>query len=281
MLTNVARSECCQNYDHDCYDVGPFHLGVVICLGISEFMAMEAVGLSAKVLPPRRSALSAQRSLATQLDTDSSSDDSDDDMRSRNKKKGKQRVTNVAKPKVKEKANVAQSISAGPKLTKSASRSEGIASRPKSSISYNAALGKSSEPDESITPRPRPRPKPTVKKKAPTTPPPPQPLSMEDDMSDLTSIGSSRDSRSPSRDSSVVILDATIPSKPHSIPGLSSRRDKPSPQRNSSSWSLQTLGSYVWVLLDPSHNLVFNPEDDHGIEDLRERLWWPAKVCIL
>jgi hypothetical protein len=45
-------------------------------------------------------------------------------------------------------------------------------------------------------------------------------------------------------------------------------------------WSVEKLGSYVWVLLDP-HARVFEPGDAEDASQCdKERLWWPGKVCI-
>ena len=46
---------------------------------------------------------------------------------------------------------------------------------------------------------------------------------------------------------------------------------------NEPAWSVNDLGSYVWVLLEPKSNRVYNPNRD----DYKKRLWWPAKVCVL
>ncbi|PPQ99359.1 hypothetical protein CVT24_009224 [Panaeolus cyanescens] len=237
---------------------------------------MDTDEIPVSTLGARKSAQTARRVFASQLDSDSATDDSGDNTRSYKTKKRKRKLKTSSKDKLKDKPDVSQSISAAPKPSKSASRNESTSSRPKSAFNYSKpSEHQGQELLESATPRPRPRPKPIVKKKDPT--PQPQPAIVDDDdLSDLTSLGSSRDSRSLSRDSSVVIVDATFPPEFQPMPGPSSKCDNTSAQRNSSSWSLDTLGSYVWVLLDPSTKLVFNPEDCK--EDLRDRLWWPGKI---
>ena len=102
-------------------------------------------------------------------------------------------------------------------------------------------------------------------------------LIIESDASDLTSLPSST-TTSP--------IDNLVPRPPLCTPPkvvpLSVRRGlehKKLAELNEPAWSVNDLGSYVWVLLEPKSNRVYNP--DRVEDDFKERLWWPAKVCVL
>ena len=95
--------------------------------------------------------------------------------------------------------------------------------------------------------------------------------------SDLTSLSSST-TTSP--------IDSLVPRPPLRTPPkvvpLAARRGLEYGQLselNEPAWSVNDLGSYVWVLLEPRSNRVYNPDRDES--DCKERLWWPAKVCVL
>jgi hypothetical protein len=102
-------------------------------------------------------------------------------------------------------------------------------------------------------------------------------LITEIDDSDLTSLSSSA-TTSP--------VDSVMPKPPLYTPSkvvpLSARRGLKFGQLtelNEPVWSANNLGSYVWVFLEPKSNRVYDPDRDEN--DFKERLWWPAKVCIL
>jgi hypothetical protein len=95
-------------------------------------------------------------------------------------------------------------------------------------------------------------------------------LITESDASDLTSL--------PSSTTSPIDNVPTL-SRPPFVP-LASRRglEYGLTELNEPPWSVADLGSYVWVLLEPKSNRVYNPDRDE--DDCKERLWWPAKVCV-
>jgi hypothetical protein len=102
-------------------------------------------------------------------------------------------------------------------------------------------------------------------------------LITESDASDLTSLLSST-TTSP--------IDNDVPMPPLCTPPkvvpLAARRGFEYGQLaelNEPAWSVNDLGSYVWVLLEPKSNRVYNPDRDE--DDCKEWLWWPAKVCVL
>ena len=100
------------------------------------------------------------------------------------------------------------------------------------------------------------------------------PLITEGDVSDLTSLPSSATA-------SPINLVSRLPlCTPPKIVPLAARHGleygQPA-ELNEPAWSVTDLGSYVWVLLEPKSNRVYNPDRD----DCKERLWWPAKVCVL
>lgn len=99
-------------------------------------------------------------------------------------------------------------------------------------------------------------------------------LITESDGSDLTSLSSSA---SP--------IDNDVPgpplcTPPRAVPLLACRGLKfdQLAELNEPVWSANDLGSYVWVLLEPKSNRVYDPDRDEN--DCKERLWWPAKVCV-
>ena len=100
-------------------------------------------------------------------------------------------------------------------------------------------------------------------------------LITESDASDLTSL--------PSSTTSPIDNDVPRPplcTPPNVVP-LAARRGLEYGQLselNELAWSVNDLGSYVWVLLEPKSNRVFNPDRDEN--DCKGRLWWPAKVCV-
>ena len=100
-------------------------------------------------------------------------------------------------------------------------------------------------------------------------------LIIEGDASDLTSLSSS--TTSP--------IDNDVPRPPLCTPPnvvpLAARRGLEYgklAELNEPAWSVNDLGSYVWVLLEPKSNRVYNPDREEN--DCKVRLWWPAKVCI-
>ena len=100
-------------------------------------------------------------------------------------------------------------------------------------------------------------------------------LITESDASDLTSLPST--TTSP--------IDNIVPRPPLCTPSkvvpLVARRGLEYGQLaelNGPAWSVNDLGSYVWVLLEPKSNRVYDPDRDEN--DFKERLWWPAKVCV-
>ena len=102
-------------------------------------------------------------------------------------------------------------------------------------------------------------------------------LITESDASDLTSLPSSAEA-SPI-DNNMQRLPLCTPPK---VVTLAARRGLEYGQiaeLNEPAWSVNDLGSYVWVLLEPKSNRVYDPDRDEN--DCKERLWWPAKVCVL
>ena len=102
-------------------------------------------------------------------------------------------------------------------------------------------------------------------------------LIIESDGSDLTSLSSST-TTSP--------IDNNVPKPflctPSKIVPLAARRGLKFGQLaelDEPAWSANDLGSYVWVLLEPKSSRVYDPDRDGN--DSEERIWWPAKVCIL
>jgi hypothetical protein len=99
-------------------------------------------------------------------------------------------------------------------------------------------------------------------------------LITESDGSDLTSLPSSP-MASPTHNNVPLCTPPTV------LP-LAARRGLKFGQHaelDEPPWSANDLGSYVWVLLEPKSNRVYDPDRDNN--DSKERLWWPAKVCIL
>ena len=102
-------------------------------------------------------------------------------------------------------------------------------------------------------------------------------LTPESDGSDLTPLSSST-MTSPIDDDAPKLLLCTPPK----VVPLAARRGFEYSQLaelNEPAWSANGLGSYVWVLLEPKSNHVYDPDRDEN--DCKERLWWPAKVCTL
>lgn len=100
-------------------------------------------------------------------------------------------------------------------------------------------------------------------------------LITESDVSDLTSLASST-TTSPIDN---LVSRPPLCTPPKLVP-LAARRGFEYGQLgelNEPAWSVNELGSYVWVLLEPKSNRVYNPNRD----DCKKRLWWPAKVCVL
>jgi hypothetical protein len=99
-------------------------------------------------------------------------------------------------------------------------------------------------------------------------------LITESDASDLTSLASST-TTSPIDN---LVSRPPLCTPPKVVP-LAARRGLEYGQLaelNKPAWSVNDLGSYVWVLLEPTSHRVYNPNRD----DCKERLWWPAKVCM-
>lgn len=110
----------------------------------------------------------------------------------------------------------------------------------------------------------------------------PSSLITESDVSDLTDLPSSMLSSSPDI---ISPINNDVPRPPLCTPpkiipftarfGLKYEQlaelDKPA-------WSANDLDSYVWVLLEPKNKHVYDPDRDEN--DCKERLWWPAKVCV-
>ncbi|KAF8163660.1 hypothetical protein B0H34DRAFT_795339 [Crassisporium funariophilum] len=121
-----------------------------------------------------------------------------------------------------------------------------------------------------IPPRPRPRP---ITKKAPAPSLPPQQGNAENDESDLTSLSSGAlSSNSASFENEIQ----EIPAQSKSLLTRVGIKHEPSAHSNKPSWSLKSIGPYVWVLLDPKSSRVYDPEKDE--DDHKARLWWPAKI---
>jgi hypothetical protein len=102
-------------------------------------------------------------------------------------------------------------------------------------------------------------------------------LVTESDASDLTSLSSST-TTSPI-DNLVSRPPLCTPPK---VAPLAARREVEYGrlvELNEPAWSIDNLGSYVWVLLEPKSNRVYNPDRDEI--DCIDRLWWPAKVSVL
>ncbi|KAF8969590.1 hypothetical protein BDZ97DRAFT_1794071 [Flammula alnicola] len=150
-----------------------------------------------------------------------------------------------------------------------------VAPRPKSRPSAPVPTSTSEQP-----PRPRPRPRPIVKRPPPpppvTAPPPPR---EESDLSDLTPLSS--DERSSSSEV-VSTKDTQNPLLFLSAPApLTSRLShnshfNPQAQRKELVWTVATLTTYVWVLIEPQSSRVYDQEEDG--DDNMEGLWWPGKI---
>lgn len=120
----------------------------------------------------------------------------------------------------------------------------------------------------------RPDPLPTDKKSLPYLATDPS-LIAESDASDLTSL--------PSSTTSPIDNDVPRPplcTPPNVVPSAARRGLEYGhlAELNEPAWSVNDLGSYVWVLLEPKSNRVYNPDRDEN--DCKERLWWPAKVRV-
>ncbi|KAF8808984.1 hypothetical protein BYT27DRAFT_7254873 [Phlegmacium glaucopus] len=108
----------------------------------------------------------------------------------------------------------------------------------------------------------------------------PSSLNPESDESDLTSLSSSTLSLSPGM-ASPIDNDIPKPSfctPPKAVP-LTARLGlnyEQLPELNEPTWSANDLDSYVWVLLEPKSNHVYDPARDEN--DRKGRLWWPAKI---
>lgn len=102
-------------------------------------------------------------------------------------------------------------------------------------------------------------------------------LITEIDDSDLTSLSSSA-TTSPVDN---VMPKPPLYTPPKVVPSSARRGLKfgQLTELNEPVWSANNLGSYVWVFLEPKSNRVYDPDRDKN--DLKARLWWPAKVCIL
>jgi hypothetical protein len=108
-------------------------------------------------------------------------------------------------------------------------------------------------------------------------------LITESDISDLTSLSSSTRSLSPDMTSPI---DNHVPEPPlctqPKVASLTARlglKYEQLPELNEPTWSASDLDSYVWVLLEPKSKSVYDPDRDEN--NCKERLWWPAKVCVL
>ena len=102
-------------------------------------------------------------------------------------------------------------------------------------------------------------------------------LITESDTSDLTDL-----SPSPTTSPIANLMPRPTLYTPPKVVPLAARRGFEYGQISELSepaWSVNDLGSYVWVLLEPKSNRVYNPDRDES--DCKERLWWPAKVCVL
>ncbi len=128
-------------------------------------------------------------------------------------------------------------------------------------------------------PRPRPRPRPIVRK---PTPPPLPPLvvpasSIIDpgEMSDLTPLTlSPRGLSALSQPASGARSALPSPVRPKRSEALPPPR---SPVKKIAPWKAAALGSYVWVLVEPTTWRVY---DEEAEEAEREALWWPAQVRL-
>ncbi|CAA7270956.1 unnamed protein product [Cyclocybe aegerita] len=105
----------------------------------------------------------------------------------------------------------------------------------------------------------------------------PAPELDDDELSELTSLSSHESARATSPD--IIIIDQD---EQHSFPSHSASRpahvgsSSEQSRRKDSSWSLENLDGYVWVLIEPTNAQVYNP--DGGKDDDTERLWWPGKI---
>ena len=213
-------------------------------------------------LPRRRvSASKAAASFAHQLDSDGSSDlevmEDDNKLLASMRKERAEVKAQYGKNKFRERAS---SINGSP--TKAHYGSDAAMSTTSVVVSTSSH---------------RPGPLPTVKKGLLYLVTDPS-LITESDESDLTSL--------PSTTTSPIDSDNLVPRPPLCTPPkvapLAARRGLEYGQLaelNEPAWSVNDLGSYVWVLLEPKSNRVYNP--DRVENDCKERLWWPAKVCVL
>lgn len=102
-------------------------------------------------------------------------------------------------------------------------------------------------------------------------------LIAEGDLSDLTSLASS--TRSPNSASPIHndVSNSVLYSPPKASPLAAARHKLKYGQLAEPAWSANDLDSYVWVLLEPKSDCVYDPDRDEN--DCKERLWWPGKVC--
>lgn len=100
----------------------------------------------------------------------------------------------------------------------------------------------------------------------------------EDRLSDLTSLSPSP--KPDSSDSEIEILAFT--SAPSESAGYASTQvvsNYGSKPRVEPIWTSQNLGSYVWVLIEPTTARVVDPSKDQGQDECR--MWWPGMASDL
>ncbi|KDR73692.1 hypothetical protein GALMADRAFT_251490 [Galerina marginata CBS 339.88] len=110
-----------------------------------------------------------------------------------------------------------------------------------------------------------------IAKKAPS--PPLLPLYSPtdlDDLSDLTSLSSS-ETCSTSADEVVFVNTISKPVVPRPKAPQAST-SKPTKRGNEPARKAPSLGTYVWVLINPTTMVVYDQEEDQG------GLWWPGKI---
>lgn len=99
--------------------------------------------------------------------------------------------------------------------------------------------------------------------------------SIPDHLSDLTSL--SHSAGPASSDSEVEILAFTPAILAPSDSAGNASKQVVSRQRVEPVWTSQDLGSYVWVLIEPTTARVIDLDKDQKRQD-EYRMWWPGKV---
>ncbi|KAF9479266.1 hypothetical protein BDN70DRAFT_993562 [Pholiota conissans] len=240
-------------------------------------------------VPRRQSAAAARAAVADQLvDSDSNSDldgadgggfNAKEGLATRNGRAAASQVYGKQATKTRKRsATTTEDARVASKSRQGRSPSLSVG-KPLSSISSSAR-----DVSASMPPPPRPRLRPPVSKKPPPPLPPlVVPLSLDGELSDLTSLASSdADRSSPVEFMCIEIpqpVASTSASSPQSRPVTKPGKPAttlPKKKIKEKTWSLAMLRTYVWVLIEPRTWRVYNEEDEE--EDGIEGIWWPGKI---